>query len=151
MRQKPSQLDRWAGQRCQDARSGLRILESEGSAMTEPEFNALEIKEIKDVPIAPGHAIGAIALNMALKYHDITVVKDGQLYQQYKLEGRNMTNLHLDMVFETAIQIERHLIGASDRIAGLLVEVLVEMPTEDESGGEDAPEADPMVGDGDLP
>ena len=65
--------------------------------------------------------VAAIALNMAMKYHDISTVQDGTLYQQYKLEGRNMVPLHMDMVFETAIQIEQHLISANKRVARMMV------------------------------
>jgi hypothetical protein len=86
-------------------------------------------------PVAPAHGVAAIALSMAMKYHDIATVKDGALYQQYKLEGKNMTPLHLDMVFETAIQIERHLLGSSDRIANLIVDAL-----EFKEEGDDAPD-----------
>ena len=86
------------------------------------DFEGLE--PLKDTPIAPAHGIAAIALSMALKYHDTTVVKDGTMYQQYKLEGRNMPVLHLDMVFETAIQIELHLLASSQRIAKVIVDAL---------------------------
>lgn len=85
-------------------------------------FQGLEA--MKDAPIAAAHGIAAVALNMALKYHDIAMVKDGTLYQQYKLEGKNMREIHLDMVFETAIQIEVHLIGSSDRIAKLIIDAI---------------------------
>ena len=82
-------------------------------------------------PVGPAHGIAAIALSMAMKYHDINTVQDGVLYQQYKLEGHNLTPLHIDMVFETAIKIEQHLLGASDRIAGMLVEVIRDVINED--------------------
>lgn len=88
-------------------------------------------KAMPNAPVAPAHGIAAIALTMAMKYHDIATVQDGTLYQQYKLEGKNMVPLHLDMVFETAIQIERHLLASSDRIASLLVDAL-EATVEDE-------------------
>ena len=80
-----------------------------------------EIAEHMNGPVAPAHGIAAIALSLAVRYHDIGVVKDGVLYQQYKLEGRNLTPLHLDMVFETAIKMEAWLLGSSDRIAKLIV------------------------------
>jgi hypothetical protein len=83
-----------------------------------------ELAPIADVPVAPAHGIAAIALNMSLKYHDIATVKDGALYQQYKLEGKNMRELHLDVVFETAIKMEEHLLGSSDRIAKIIVDAL---------------------------
>ena len=91
-----------------------------------------------DAPVAPAHGIAAIALSMAMKYHDISTVKDGALYQQYKLEGKNITPLHLDMVFETAIQIERHLLGSSDRIAKLVVDAIEFKVEEDEAKTEPA-------------
>ncbi len=98
-------------------------------------FKGLE--PLGDAPIATAPGIAAIALNLALQYHNINTVQDGQLYQQYKLEGRNMTALHLDHVFETAIKMEMHLIGASDRIAKLIVDAIADDPnlpkTEDEA------------------
>lgn len=78
-----------------------------------------------DTPIAPAHAIAAIAMNMAMKYHDIDTVQEGALYQQYKLEGRNMTPLHLDHVFETAERIELWLLGSSERIAKIVIDAVV--------------------------
>lgn len=78
-----------------------------------------------DVKINPVVGVAAIALNMAMKYHDINTVQDGQLYQQYKLEGRNLRELSLNMVFETAIEIERHLLASSDRVAQVIADALV--------------------------
>lgn len=88
------------------------------------------------IPSAVG--IGAIALNMAMKYHDFTIIKDGMMYQQKKLEGANIVPLHLDMVFETAIRIEQHLLGTSSRIATAVQDVLGNMMAE--LIGEDAME-----------
>lgn len=93
------------------------------------------LKPLGDVKIATSHGIATIALTMALKYHQINTVQDGTLYQQYKLEGRNMRDLQLDMVFETAIQIEKHLLMSSDRIAALLIEAIAE--SENEGAGEE--------------
>lgn len=111
------------------------------SEPTEPEGNPFkELEPIKDTPIAPAVGIAAIALNMAMKYHDIATVQDGALYQQYKLEGRDLVPLHLDMVFETAIRMEAHLLGASERIAKLVVDAIsLEV---DERESETAPEAE---------
>ncbi len=83
-------------------------------------------KQAPGTKIAPAHGIAAIALNMALKYHNINTVQDGVLYQQYKMEGRNMRELHLDMVFETAIRMEQYMLGASQRIASIVMEALVD-------------------------
>jgi len=94
-------------------------------------------EHLPDVKVAPAHGIAAIALSMALKYHDISTVQDGALYQQYKLEGKNMTPLHLDMVFETAMRIELHLMASEQRIAKVLVEAL-EVMVEDETPADEA-------------
>jgi|ERR1051325_3771095 hypothetical protein len=91
------------------------------------------LEPLKDAPIAPAHGIAALALNMALKYHDMGMIKDGALYQQYKLEGRNIETIHLEMVFETAIKMEAFLLGASERIAKIVVDAIEIAVTEDES------------------
>lgn len=89
-----------------------------------------DLREVADalpherVATAPG--IAAIAMSMAMKYHAINTVQDGTLYQQYKLEGKNMRELHLDMVFETAIQIERHLLASSERIANMVIDAITD-------------------------
>lgn len=90
------------------------------------------LEPVGDTRIATSHGIAAIALNMAMKYHDITICKDGALYQQYKIEGKNMRELHLDNVFETAIKIERHILASSDRIAGLVVDAITSGIEDDE-------------------
>lgn len=87
---------------------------------------------LPDVRVAPAHGIAAMALSMAIKYHDITIVKDGAMYQQYKLEGRNMRGLELNMVFETAMQMEAWLLGASERISKLVIDAVVDAIGEDE-------------------
>ena len=96
-----------------------------------PSFEAVA-KHLGATPVAPAPGIAALALDMAMKYHDMTVVKDGALYQQYKLEGKNIRELHLDVVFETAIKIEAFLLSASDRIAKLVVDA-IEFAVEDET------------------
>lgn len=106
---------------------------SPDSAVIDASFKELEeLKPIGNAPVAPAHGIAAIALNMALKYHDIATVQDGTLYQQYKLEGKNMQALHLDMIFETAMRMEEYLLGASSRIAKLIVDALVVVVEDDE-------------------
>ena len=77
---------------------------------------------IRDAPIPTLEAIAAVALSMAMKFHDTCMVKDGTLYQQYKLEGRQLVPLDMATVFNTAIEIERHLIGAPSRIVAVLDE-----------------------------
>ena len=83
-----------------------------------------ELAPIGSAPVAPAHGIAAIALNMALKFHDINTVQDGVLYQQYKMEGKNLHGLHLDHVFETAMRMEAFLLGASERIAKIVVDAI---------------------------
>lgn len=95
-----------------------------------------------NAPVAPAHGVASIALSMAMKYHDIATIKDGVLYQQYKLEGKNLMPLHLDMVFETAIQIEKHLLGSSQRIAAMLIEAITT-----EVDGDDPPASEVDVTD----
>lgn len=82
------------------------------------------VEKLGDAPIPVAHGIAAIALSMAMKYHDISTVQDGTLYQQYKMEGRNLIPLDLEMVFETAIRIEHHLMESQQRIADLVVEAI---------------------------
>jgi hypothetical protein len=83
-----------------------------------------DLEPAGQLPIGMAQGIAAIALNMAMKYYDITIVKDGTMYQQYKLEGRNMRDLHLDAVFETAIKIEKHLIESNGRIDKIIIEAV---------------------------
>lgn len=111
-------------------------MSDETTAAPEP-FAGLE--SIKDAPIAPAHAIAALALNMAIKYHDMSIIKDGTLYQQYKLEGRNISPMDLDLVFETAIKMEMFLLGASDRIAKLIVDAIQIEVVDDKEPEEPAP------------
>jgi len=99
------------------------------------------MEAMENAHVAPAHVVASIALNMALKYHDIGTIKDGAMYQQYKLEGRNMEMLHLDMVFETAIKMEAHLLGSSNRIAKLIVDA-IEFKLEDDAAAA-APESGP--------
>lgn len=93
--------------------------------MEDDESNPLSALEpVGDHKLSTGTGIGAVALTLAMKYHDINTVQEGALYQQYKLEGKNMVGLHIDMVFETAMKIEAHLLGSSDRIAALVMDAI---------------------------
>ena len=101
------------------------------SVTLDPKEMAKELGPAADAPVGPHIGVASIALNMAMKYHDINTIQDGALYQQYKLEGRNIRPLHLDMVFETAIQIERHLVGAHKRVTDALLAALIELDAEE--------------------
>jgi hypothetical protein len=106
----------------------------EGDMLLAPEGVPPETK------IPPSVGIGAIALNMALKYCDINTVQDGTLYQQYKLEGRNMHNLHLAEVFDVAIQIERHLVRTEERILQITLDIIDGIAEEVSAEKDDSPE-----------
>lgn len=93
-------------------------------------------EEVRNLPITPIHGIAGIALTMAMKYHDISTIQDGTLYQQLKLEGRNIGTLHLNMVFETAEKIERWMLNSSNRIATLLVLMEQQLDEEGEQSEE---------------
>ncbi len=96
----------------------------------------IDLEPIKESPVTPAVGIGALALNFALKYHNINTVQDGTLYQQYKLEGKNMSALHLNDVFETAIAMEKHLLATSDRIAAIVVDAISSGDREDEEASD---------------
>jgi hypothetical protein len=63
---------------------------------------------------------------MAMKYWDMNMVKDGALYQQYKLEGRNIPSMHLDLVFEVAREIEVHILGAPNRLSNVIFDAFAD-------------------------
>lgn len=114
---------------------------------TNPKDLAKELGPAADAPIGPNIGIASIALNLAMKYHDIGTIQDGALYQQYKLEGRNIVPLHIDMVFETAIQIEKHLIGSHKRVAEVLLAHLADLDAAEEAqtASEETKEVDPST------
>jgi len=93
-----------------------------------------------DTKIAPAQGIAAIALSMAMKYHGMMMIPDGATYQAYKMEGRNIREIGLTDVFETALKIETYLLGSSERIAKILVEAL-EVEVEDDPAEEEKPDA----------
>lgn len=86
----------------------------------------LDIDPIKDAPLSPSVAISALAMNFALKYCDINTVQEGALYQQYKLEGRNMTGLCMDEVLHYARQFEAWLLSGENRHIELMKGEIVE-------------------------
>jgi hypothetical protein len=96
-----------------------------------------------NTPVAPAHAIASIALSMAMKYHGINTVQDGALYQQYKLEGKNMQSLHIGMVLETAARLEAWLLGSSERIASLMIDALDVKVTEESEDEKEEPSCSP--------
>ena len=101
-----------------------------------PNDMAQELGDAANAPIGPCVGIAAIALNMAIKYHDATTIQDGVLYQQYKMEGRDFTTIGLADVFDTAIKIETHLVNSNKRVAAAVIAALIE---------DDAGEVEPPV------
>ncbi len=79
--------------------------------------------EVKNLPLNTNHAIATMALNFALKYHGMCMIPDGTMYQQYKMEGRNIKVIGLEDVFETAIKMEQHLIRGDNRIGKMVQEM----------------------------
>ncbi len=78
---------------------------------------------IKDAPLQLDAATGVrmTALMMSVKYHAETTIKDGQLYQQIKLENKPIETLTNSKVLQTAIEFERYLRGDYAEMADKLV------------------------------
>lgn len=87
------------------------------------DFN--DIEPLNNQPLPVAYLIGSVALNLALKWHDMTLIKDGVMYQQKKMEGANITHIDLPDVLETAKVFERHLMASSERVAEIVVDALV--------------------------
>lgn len=81
---------------------------------------------VADVPLSTSTTISALALNFAMKYHESTIIKDGTLYQQFKMEGRNIEVLAFEDVFVTAAKVEAWLLNGPNRHAALLREGIVD-------------------------
>lgn len=84
------------------------------------------IEHAGDVKIHPSTGMAAIAMNMAMRWHDMCMIKDGALYQQKKVEGANIQVINLNDVLRTAKQIEAWLLTAPNRHAEMLVEGICE-------------------------
>lgn len=87
----------------------------------------LELPELNGVPLSTAHAVSSLALNFALKWHDMRLIKDGAMYQQKKLEGENFQLIDLADVFETAKLIELHILGSPNRLSQALIEGVAEV------------------------
>lgn len=79
-----------------------------------------ELEPVQDAPLTPSVAISALALNLALKWHDMCLIKDGSLYQQKKLEGANITLIDMPDVLATAQRFEAWLLSGQVRHANIL-------------------------------
>lgn len=91
-----------------------------------PSEGAEDLKELSDLganaPMSAATGIASIALSMAMKYCNMNTVQEGALYQQYKLEGRNIGPCTLEWVFHIADQIEQRLLFAQNRMSMMALE-----------------------------
>ena len=82
------------------------------------------------------------ALMLAVRYHQDTVVKEGELYQQMKMDQKQLRTTSAKIVVEYAWEFEKYLRGESetvqrleeallDRIERRLVEELAEEEADD--------------------
>lgn len=76
--------------------------------------------------MSPATAIAALGLSMSLKFHDINTVQDGTLYQQFKLEGKNLRGLHINDVLDLAKVLEQHILSAPSRMTDRIMESLMD-------------------------
>jgi hypothetical protein len=102
----------------------------------------LDIEGMGDASVSPATAVSALALNFAMKFHDIGTVQDGTLYQQLKLEGKNMQPLHIDMIFETALQFERFILESPNRLSAQVMGAAEDVILDMIENALDAPEED---------
>lgn len=98
-------------------------------------------------PLGVAHMISALALNFALKYHNITTVQEGALRESLKRDGINLQPLHLDYVLETARRFELHMMASSARIGALIVETLEHAAYTDEELASGLPSGVSLDGD----
>lgn len=80
------------------------------------------VEHAGDGPISASTGISALAMNFALKWHDMRIIKDGTLYQQKKMEGANIQIIDLPDVLQTAMQFEAYLLSGPERHAKILKE-----------------------------
>ncbi len=97
--------------------------------------NLLDLEAIKDAPVSPATAIAAVALNFAMKWYDMTTIKDGAMYQQKKLEGANFQYYDFPDVLERAKEIELWILGSPSRLSQAVLEVIADELAEGVSNG----------------
>lgn len=69
------------------------------------------VPQIADTPLdlSKDEKMRAMALMLAISFHKDTVIKDAGMYQQMKLEGRNMELLTDATVVATALRYETYI------------------------------------------
>ena len=112
--------------------------------------NLTKIEHLEQAPVSASTAIAALAMNFALKWFDMTMVKDGTLYQQYKMEQRNITVIDFPDILKKAAEFEAWLINSDNRqmeqlTPGLIEELSSKMVSSilnatEPDGGEEQPE-----------
>jgi len=81
-------------------------------------------EHLPDAGINPAHGIAGIALSMALRWHDTGVVKDGAMYQQLRVEGKEIRPMDVHDVLDTAKLFEKHLMDAPNRLSAMVFDVI---------------------------
>lgn len=99
--------------------------------MTEPvtelkDNTPFDLPGMENFPVSPAHGISAVALNLALKWFDITMIKDGVMYQQKKMDGSNIISIDLSDVLEVAKKFELHIMSGPSRLSGIMLEAFSE-------------------------
>lgn len=88
--------------------------------------NPLNLPAIENEKVSPGLAVASIALSLAVTYHTNSIIKDGAMYQQLKLEGKDIKSSGVEDVIDIARQFEIHLLQSSERIAGIIIDAATE-------------------------
>ncbi len=81
--------------------------------------------EVRNQPIEPMCRMDMLrvtALGMAVRYYTETIIKDGVMYQQKKMEGANLQPASHEGVLRCAISFERYLRGDYAEMADLIVD-----------------------------
>lgn len=116
----------------------------------------LDLEPIADQPLPPSVAVSALAMNFALKWHDMRLIKDGTLYQQKKMEGANIQLIDMADVLRTAQQFEAWLLAGQNRHSQMLRDGVIKQFIGTaldilEEASKDLPEDDDTPEEGDAP
>lgn len=88
------------------------------------------VPEVANTPLdlTPDQKLRSMALMLSISFHKDTVIKDAGMYQQYKMEGRNMSPLDDETVIKTALRYETFIrCGESPERMALITQVADEL------------------------
>ncbi len=92
------------------------------------------------VMLTHDESVRSTSLMLAVKFHVDTVIKDAQMYSQYKMEGRNMRTLDTDLVIRTAATFEHYirngLMSVEEGADGGDLRIIIADPQDPESSGD---------------